>query len=177
MAPPPNEPEVTRVQRTFAFIDLSGFTSYTDSEGDGMAVKVLAKFRTSVREVASFHGVRVAKWLGDGAMLVAVEVENLVEAIVSIEQTVDDGGSILPLRAGIADGPVILFEGDDYIGSAVNLASRLCDLARPHEILAPKSMMGSPLLVNTVATEMGERTVAGFAEPIDVVRLDGLGNH
>ena len=29
---------------------------------------------------------------------------------------------VLPLRIGIASGPVILFEGDDFIGMAINLA-------------------------------------------------------
>ena len=37
---------------------------------------------------------------------------------------------------GLAAGNVILFEGDDYTGGAVNLAARLCDLAQPLEVLA-----------------------------------------
>ena len=36
----------------------------------------------------------------------------------------------------MASGAVILFEGDDYIGGAVNLAARLCDMAAPQEVLA-----------------------------------------
>ena len=164
-------PDITRVDRTFAFIDLSGFTSFTDSQGDGEAIALLARFRTDVRDVASARGVRVAKWLGDGAMLVAVDVESLVEGIIDIERLIDEHGLQLPLRAGIARGPVILFEGDDYIGSVVNLAARLCDLANPHEVLAPASLMGSPLLVNTEAVSIGPKQIRGFAEPLDVVRL------
>ena len=45
--------------------------------------------------------------------------------------------SPLTLRAGIATGYALLFEGDDYIGSAVNMASRLCDTAEPHQVLIP----------------------------------------
>ncbi|NNE75320.1 MAG: adenylate/guanylate cyclase domain-containing protein [Acidimicrobiales bacterium] len=161
---------VARVERTFAFVDLSGFTSFTDANGDGPAVGVLARFRADLRSVASHKGVRVAKWLGDGAMLVGVEVEDLVEAIIDIEHLIDVHQSPLPLRAGIASGKVILFEGDDYIGSAVNLASRLCDLAKPHEVLAPASLW-SPLLVNTQATPIGAHRVRGFADPLELVRL------
>src|SRR3546814_6304497 len=36
----------------------------------------------------------------------------------------------------MASGPVIMFEGDDYIGAPVNIAARLCDQAQPHELLA-----------------------------------------
>ena len=43
----------------------------------------------------------------------------------------------LTLRAGIATGYALLFEGDDYIGSAVNMASRLCDIAGAYEVLIP----------------------------------------
>lgn len=160
----------TRVDRTFAFIDLSGFTAYTDAHGDDEAVKVLSGFRAVVREIASRRAVRVAKWLGDGAMLVAVETEPGVEAVIDIEAGIDAIKSPLALRAGMAAGPVLLFEGDDYIGAAVNLASRLCDMAHPHEVLAPSDMVSS-LLVNTKVLPIGARNVSGFAQPIEIVRL------
>jgi adenylate cyclase len=76
----------------------------------------------------------------------------------------------LPLRAGMATGPVILFEGDDYIGSIVNLASRLADLAEPGQLLAPKGFM-SAIMVNTEAIAIGPVSVNGFPEPIEVVAL------
>ena len=160
----------TRVHRSFAFIDLSGFTAFTDAEGDGPATEMLGAFRAAVREVASSRGVRIAKWLGDGAMLVGVETEPLVEAVVDIEQRIAASGCPLPLRAGISTGPVILFEGDDYIGHPVNIAARLCDEAQPREVLATGNAVSS-LLVNTVVEPAGERIIRGLEEPIAVVRL------
>jgi adenylate cyclase len=158
-----------RVPRTFAFIDLSGFTRFTDLHGDDEAVAVLAQFRTAVRSIASDTGVRIAKWLGDGAMLVAVEGPSLVSAIVEVqEQFTDDG--LLPVRAGLAWGRVILFEGDDYTGGAVNLASRLCDLAQPFEVLATAEV-ADELPPNVAALPVGPKPVPGFAAPISVVRL------
>lgn len=169
----PDNPYENRVERTFAFVDLSGFTAYTDSEGDGAAVAVLTQFRQRVREVAARRGVRIAKWLGDGAMMVAVEPEPVAEAIVDIEDAFTADGSPLMLRAGIASGPVILFEGDDYIGQAVNMAARLCALAEPGEVLATKSMVSS-LMVNTKVTPIGAHRVEGIAEPVELVRLDSI---
>jgi class 3 adenylate cyclase len=166
-------PYENRVERTFAFIDLSGFTSYTDAQGDGAAVAVLTQFRQRVREIAARRGVRIAKWLGDGAMMVAVDSEPITEAIVDIEDAFTADGSPLQLRAGLASGPVILFEGDDYIGQAVNMAARLCALADPGEVLATKAMISS-LMVNTKVTPIGPRRVEGFAEPVELVRLDSV---
>ena len=72
---------VIRVQRTFAFVDVSGFTEFTDCEGDAAAVALLETIRRSIRHLASVHGVRIAKWLGDGAMLVGVDPEPVIEAV------------------------------------------------------------------------------------------------
>ena len=162
-----------RVNRAFAFIDLSGFTALTKEKGDDEAVEVLHLFRLAVRDAASSRGVRIAKWLGDGAMLVGVETEPLVEAVVDIENRISESGSPLPLRAGIAAGPVILFEGDDYIGHAVNIAARLCDEAAPREVLAVADTVSS-LLVNTDAEPVGERVIRGLDDPVQVVRLTAL---
>lgn len=163
-------PYETRVVRSIAFIDLSGFTSYTDSEGDGAAVVVLSQFRTAAREVCARHGVRIAKWLGDGAMLIGVEREDIAEALVDIEGVLKRIGAPLALRCGVATGPVILFEGDDYIGNAVNLAARLCDQAAPAQVLAPHDFVSS-LMVNTRATPVGSIDIAGMADPVTVVEL------
>lgn len=163
-----------RVQRTFAFVDLSGFTAYTDTEGDQAAVSLLREFRARVREIAAERSVRIAKWLGDGAMMVAVEPETITEAIVDLEDAMNSSGLPLLLRCGLASGPVILFEGDDYIGLAVNMAARLCSMAEPGEVLATKSMVTS-LMVNTEVTPIGPQAVPGFKEPVELVRLDRRG--
>ncbi|MGI8794953.1 MAG: hypothetical protein ACR2H3_17555 [Acidimicrobiales bacterium] len=159
-----------RVARAFAFVDLSNFTSFTDTHGDEQAGQVLADFRFAVRDVASRRGVRVAKWLGDGAMLVGVEAGPLVAAVLEMEERVDRGSHPLKLRAGITQGRVILFEGDDYIGSAVNLAARLSDRAGPHEIVAQPTL--APVVPPWAEWEkVGPVEIRGFHKPIPLIRL------
>ena len=68
-----------RVPRTFVFVDLSGFTNYTAAFGDDAAGRILSTFRAIVREVASERGVRIAKWLGDGCMVVGVEQTDAID--------------------------------------------------------------------------------------------------
>jgi class 3 adenylate cyclase len=121
------------VDRSFAFVDLCGFTAYTEANGSAVATQLLASFRLAVRDIASRRGVRIAKWLGDGAMIVGVEAQPVLELLLEIEHRAAD--SSLALRYGVTFGKAILFEGDDYIGSVVNLSKRLCDAANPHESL------------------------------------------
>jgi class 3 adenylate cyclase len=159
-----------RVERSFAFLDLCGFTQFTDTHGDDAAVRILARFRSVVRETSSDHGVRIAKWLGDGAMFVSTTGPPLVETIVDLTRQIDGAELPLLVRAGMSSGEVILFEGDDYIGGAVNLASRLCDAAAPRELLASAEMSSSvPSSVQVV--EVGPQDVPGFVQPIHVIRL------
>lgn len=125
-----------RVDRCFGFVDLSGFTAFTERHGDERTVLVLAELRTMLREAAARRGVRVVKWLGDGAMLSSTMVDAVVALVVEVDVKLGERLPTLPLRAGMAAGPVIMFEGDDYIGGAVNVAARLSDQARPHQMLA-----------------------------------------
>jgi class 3 adenylate cyclase len=75
-----------RVRRTFGFLDLCGFTAYSNTRGDESAVAQLAAFRAIVRSVGSATGVRIAKWLGDGAMLVGLEPPALVSAVLEVSR-------------------------------------------------------------------------------------------
>lgn len=160
-----------RVQRTFAFVDLCGFTHFTNRHGDERAVDVLTRFRGVVREIGSSYGVRVAKWLGDGAMFVSTAREPAVESILHLAGRADEVGVRLPLRAGLAGGPVILFEGDDYIGGPVNLAARLCDAAAPRELLATADLADAvPPWADAV--RVGPREISGFPMAVDVVRVE-----
>jgi adenylate cyclase len=129
-----------RVERCFAFVDLCGFTAFTEHFGDERTVIVLASFRTRVREIAARRGVRVTKWLGDGAMLSSVDTQAVVAMVLELGRTVPEAVP-LEIRAGVARGPVIMFEGDDYIGRATNVASRLCDAAAPGQVLATREVV------------------------------------
>jgi class 3 adenylate cyclase len=132
--PDPDGLAPNHLDRAFLFVDVSGFTAYVDTAGDHAAIDVLTRFRREARDVAARRGVRVSKWLGDGVMLVGVEPGVIVAAAGELMCRFD--GSGIDIHAGLASGPVLLFEGDDYIGRPVNLAARLCDAAAAGEILA-----------------------------------------
>jgi len=159
-----------RVRRTFAFLDLSGFSALTEAEGDERAVAVLTVFRAALRDICSRRGVRIAKWLGDGAMLVSVETNPLVASTLEMQAAVDAAPEPIAVRCGVTTGAVILLEGDDYVGHAVNVAARLCDLAHGHEVLAVPSVV--PELPAWATVEAADEVVVrGLEHPVEVVRL------
>lgn len=121
------------ITRTFVFADLSGFTQYTRQNGPHESVKLLGEFRRVARNVAAKRGVRVAKWLGDGVMVVGVDTTAAVAFGAHLIHHFTP--TALQVRVGLASGIALLFEGDDYIGEPVNLAAKLCAAANPNEIL------------------------------------------
>lgn len=161
-----------RVRRTFGFVDIGGFTHYANVYGDDKAVEQLGQFRAIVRAVGSASGVRVAKWLGDGAMLVSTEAPALVSALLDIMRRMQSSDAELPVHAGVAEGDVILFEGDDHIGVTVNLAARLAGMAESWQIFAPIDTLQGLRGTNAV---IGPLEVAGFDEPIEVADLARVG--
>jgi adenylate cyclase len=158
----------TRVTRTFAFVDLCGFTDFSDSHGDDAAVAELLILRASVRAFAPLFGVRVDKWLGDGVMLVGVDAEPVVAAVMAICHRMGETGE-LDMRAGIATGPVILLEGDDYVGRAVNIAARLCERAEAGQVLAARDGLAVPEWVEE--GDIPALGIRGLAEPVELVAL------
>jgi len=161
-----------RVPRTFVFVDLSGFTNYTSEHGDDAAGRILSRFRAVTRDVTSERGVRIAKWLGDGCMIVAVDSTDGVAAALDLEDRMGGEAAPLALRVGIASGYALLFEGDDYIGLAVNLAARLCDAAGPFEVLLPADQL-EDLPEGVIATPHGALHLRGFPHDVEVVELSG----
>ncbi|MCX6510919.1 MAG: adenylate/guanylate cyclase domain-containing protein [Actinobacteria bacterium] len=154
------------LERTFAFIDICGFTALTERHGPRRAVRALEVFRSAVKEVAGRRGVRVAKWLGDGVLLVGVKPGPIVATVA--EMTGRFESFAIDLRAGVASGTALLFDGDDYIGRPVNLAARLCDEAEPGQLLAhPSALNGVPDWVEIGPPK--EVTVRGVG-PIEGVR-------
>ena len=162
-----------RVQRFFAFTDLSGFTALTEAEGDERAVSVISAFRTLLREICSRRGVRIAKWLGDGAMLVGVECKPLLATMLELHYSAGRAGAAggsLAVRTGVAGGEVILLEGDDYIGHPVNVAARLSDQAAGGELLAQWNLV-EELPAWGAALDRSDIALRGLEHPMTVARL------
>lgn len=159
-----------RVPRCFSFIDLSGFTALTAHEGDERAVSLLTTFRSIVREICSRRGVRIDKWLGDGAMLVSTHPTPMLATLLEIEHSMKAARVRLQVRCGSSVGEVILHEGDDYIGHPVNMAARLCDLAAGGEVLVTREVAAARPTWSQI-TSAKQLEVKGYDEPIDVVTL------
>lgn len=146
------------------FLDLTGYTTITEEEGDEMAAHLAARVGDLVHERAVRYGGRAVKWLGDGVMLFFSQPARGVLAALETVAELESAG--LPAaHVGIDAGPVVQQDGD-YFGRTVNLAARVSARAGPGEVLVTSAV------VESAADEEGIRfDEAGMFRPKGMSRL------
>jgi len=125
---------------TVVFTDVSESSTVLASVGDDAYARIFADHVSLLRTAAERHGGRVTKQLGDGVLAVFGSAGDAVLTAVEMQQAVErvgrtgNDGPPLGLRVGVNTGDVVDSE-DDILGSVVVVARRLCDAARPGQIL------------------------------------------
>jgi adenylate cyclase len=150
------------------FADLVDFTKLGERVPPEEVGSVAGRLADLAGDVAE-RPVRLIKTIGDGAMLVSPEPPALVEAALSLVEAADaEGESFPPMRSGIAFGQALHRRGDWY-GRPVNLASRVCDVARPGSVLATREVRDATT-DGIHWSAAGRKRVKGVREPVAVYR-------
>ncbi|HEV2812983.1 MAG TPA: adenylate cyclase regulatory domain-containing protein [Solirubrobacteraceae bacterium] len=145
-----------------AFADLVGFTRLGGSV-PAEDLGGVARRLNALAEDAVTQPVRIIKTIGDAVMLSCSQPEQLLTAVIELNDAVEEEGDDFPqLRTGIAFGPAIDRDGDLY-GHAVNLASRVTDVARPGSVLATKDVKDA-VADGIRWSYAGERRLKGVGE-------------
>jgi adenylate cyclase len=152
------ELELGHVTITLCFIDLTGFTRYTEEEGDIEALDVVENFVATVERTLPREAT-IVKTIGDEVMVVSPDAATLTEWAVGFLA----GFSQRPQpRVGIHCGDAVYRDGD-YFGSQVNLAHRVVN----------RALAGEVLVTDRVAESIVGRAALGL-EPIGSVILKGF---
>jgi class 3 adenylate cyclase len=123
---------------TFLFADLVGYTALTEAIGDDAAADLAREFRRTMCGLSRDHGARQVKSMGDGVMIWIADAGDAVSLAAATLDRVGTREDLLPVRVGVHTGPGVR-RGGDWYGSAVNVAARLADRARPNEALVSEA--------------------------------------
>jgi class 3 adenylate cyclase/DNA-binding beta-propeller fold protein YncE len=153
--------------RTFLIADVRGYTRFSQEQGDEAASRLARRFADIVREAVPAQAGELLELRGDEALCVFGSAREALRAAVELQRRFRaraNGEPALPLGVGVGldAGEAVATEGG-YRGRALNVAARLCALARPGEILASE----------TVASLAGRQEGTSFA-PRRPARLKGL---
>jgi adenylate cyclase len=130
-------------RQAVAFVDLCGSTRFM-LQCSAHELRLLAdELFFAAQRVADAHGASVVKYLGDGVFMLAPLPEAALEAAQQLVRELR-GRTALRAAGGVAHGRVLAHAGD-FLGPAVNLASRLAEAARPDEVLVDTEAWPAPL--------------------------------
>ena len=178
--------ESHRREITALFCDLRGFTGFSESSDPEDVMALLREYHAAIGWIINKYGGTLERYAGDGVMVVfndPIPLDN--PALQAVRMAIDMRAAIgeliekwrklghdIGFGIGIAHGFATLgtigFEGRfDYaaIGTVSNVASRLCDEAKPGQILiSPRVLMA---VESAISVEpVGEFKLKGISRPL-----------
>jgi adenylate cyclase len=152
------------------FVDIAGFTRYTEEAGVEKAFEQANQLRTHI-EATLPDTARMIKLTGDGAMVVGSEPTELARWAA---QLASEPNKIFRLRIGLDFGEALYRDGD-YFGGALNMAARVLNRADKDEALATAQLKSQ--IKNTAAAglrfqSIGKVRLKGFDEPVELFRME-----
>jgi adenylate cyclase len=154
-------PHLGQVPIALCFIDLTGFTRYTEEEGDLEALDVVENFVEAV-EATLPPEATIVKTIGDEVMVVSPDPVSLTEWAVGLLARFPQRPRP---RVGIHCGEAVYRDGD-YFGGQVNLAHRVVGHAQAGELLVTDRIVGAIDGREGLAFEpIGEVSLKGFPVP------------
>ena len=187
-----DDPLATRRREvTIMFVDLRGFTSFSETAEPEDVMAVLRQYQGEIGRLVNRHEGTIEHFAGDGVMLIFNDPQQLPdpafsavhmalelrESVASLAQSWRKLGFDLACGIGIAQGfatiGTIGFEGrKDYgvIGAVNNLAARLCSEAKPGEVLVSQRVF-SRVEDRVAAEPAGDLPLKGFQKAVPAYRV------
>ncbi|MGV7213956.1 adenylate/guanylate cyclase domain-containing protein [Bradyrhizobium sp. UFLA05-112] len=180
--------EGQRREVVVVFGDLRGFTAFAARAEPDVIMAVLREYYAAVGAVTTRHEATLIRFAGDGVMLLvnapvacdkpanhAVQLAiDLQVAVQSIAGKWCAAGHAIGFGVGIAMGTATVgtvgYEGRlDYtaLGNVVNLASRLCGLAKDTQILTDTAVAEKVRDAITLVS-IGKQTIKGYDQPMEM---------
>jgi adenylate cyclase len=153
-----------RVQMAFCFVDLTGFSRYTEEAGDEEALDLVERFVDSVEATLPAEAT-IVKTIGDEVMIVSPDPASLTEWAVGFLVLFQERPQP---RVGLHFGAAVFRDGD-YFGGDVNLTHRIVNRALGGEVMVTRSVVEAMPESDWLSFEpIGEVALKGFPEPVSL---------
>jgi class 3 adenylate cyclase len=165
-----DEPTVTF--RVIMFTDMQESTAITQRLGDASAQELVRMHNDIVENALIRYGGTRVKHTGDGIMASFPTASGAVDCAVDIQRALARRNDAEPdttvsVRIGINAGEPVA-EGDDLFGTAVQLASRVCQQAEAGEILTTDVVRQLVAGKGFLFSDKGTANLRGFEDPVRV---------
>jgi class 3 adenylate cyclase len=159
----------------FLFADLRDYTRFVETYGDRAAAALLETYRGLVRSTVGDFGGAEIKTEGDSFYVVFPSASSAVQCGLAILQAAVDPARTTgtPIRVGIGVHAGETVETDEgYVGSAVNVAARVCSQAKAGELLVTDTVRALTRTMLPVRfVDRHSRRLKGISEPVTLYRV------
>jgi adenylate cyclase len=156
--------QLGRVQMAFCFVDLTGFTRYTEEEGDEEALDLVERFVETVEATLPAEAL-VVKTIGDEVMIVSPDPVTLTEWAVGFLTLFQERPQP---RVGLHRGRAVYRDGD-YFGGEVNLTHRVVARALGGEVMVTAAVVDAIGPSDYLEFDpIGRVELKGFGEPVEL---------
>ncbi|MCK5778554.1 MAG: adenylate/guanylate cyclase domain-containing protein [Rhodospirillales bacterium] len=157
------------------FTDLVGSTQMTHERGDYGAQEVVRIHNAIVRTALASHHGKEVKHTGDGIMASFTSAANAVRAAMQIRESLSEHNSgdealLVRVRMGLNAGEAVQ-EEDDFFGTTVQLAARVCDKAGEGEIFITDNVRALSEGQGIEFETAGKYDMKGVPEPMTLYRV------
>ncbi len=158
------------------FTDVVGYTAMS-SQDEKHALGLLSDYRAVLESVfPNYHG-RVVKTMGDGFLVEFASAVEAVDCAVDVQREMERLNSLrtqegrILVRIGTHVGDVV-HSGEDVLGDAVNIASRVEPLAEPGGICVTRQVVDQVMgKVRWQMRSMGMRDLKNVPGPVEVFEV------
>lgn len=162
--------------RAVLCLDLSGFTFLTQKHGLFHFLSMIRRMQLTTASIVKHYGGSVVKFEADNLFAVFDSVDCALQTAIDINLTFETANQSTELTKhlyaciGISYGRILLVEGKDLFGDAVNLASKLGeDIADKSEILLTKEAADRLVRKDHVAFRPEHYSISGLR--LDVLKV------
>lgn len=160
---------------TVLFADICQSTRLFETSGDIRAREIVSQTLAPLMAITRTREGSVIKTIGDEIMCTFPNPETAVLAACEMQCAVQNDPELKPMRIsiriGLHQGDVLLENGDVF-GDAVNLASRMVDIARADQIITTsRTTEGLSPEICGGWRDLGRMRVRGKSEPTGVVEV------
>ena len=175
---PPDTAEAA--YRGFLFADLRGFTTFVESRGEKSATDLLDAFRSLVREQVAQHAGAEIRTEGDSFYVVFPSARAAVACGLGITAAAArhfEEHPDRPIRVGIGiNAGEATQHAEGFVGTAVNLAARVCSQARAGEVLVTGTVREAARGASDLRfVARGSRRLKGIAESVPLYAVEAAG--
>lgn len=182
---------------TMLFSDIRSFTSLTENLAPQKVIKMLNLYMTKMAEVIESKQGIIDKFVGDEIMAIfgapvfhsdhsiqaisaGYEMLTVIKELNAQLQMI--GEPIFEIGIGIHTGPVVAGNmgaenrmNYTVLGKNVNLAARLCQAAKPGQLIISEYTYKAPNVENKFTAQgLEPLLLKGFREPVPIYEITGL---